>query len=144
MQNVIAPVLGLAIALGALTAPTPRADVRQVPPPRQDYASGGYLYNTFCASCHGATGAGDGAVAAVLRQRPPDLSTITQRSGGTFPRDRVYTIIDGRKPVAGHGSGEMPVWGDALRVTEGQDEAIVRRRITALVQQIEIMQKKGR
>ena len=114
----------------------------QVKPPRVDYTSGVYLYRTFCASCHGESAKGDGPVAALLSTRPPDLTAIAARAGGRFPRTEVSTAIDGRRGVRGHGSAEMPVWGDVLKVTEGHDDAIVKRRIDALVMHLESLQVK--
>lgn len=114
----------------------------QVSPPRQDYYSGAYLYRVFCASCHGEHGEGDGPVADTLRRPPADLTRVSARAGGVFPRNQVIAIIDGRKPVPGHGSTEMPVWGDVLRVTQGSDDAIIAKRIAALVTHIESVQTK--
>jgi mono/diheme cytochrome c family protein len=116
---------------------------RQIKPPRQDYYSGAYLYKAFCASCHGETGKGNGPVADTLRRPPADLTGISARAGGVFPRTQVIAIIDGRNPVPGHGSSGMPVWGDALRRTEGNDEAIIHRRIEALVMHLRSIQVKG-
>lgn len=42
-------------------------------PPSSDLARGQQLYGDHCASCHGATGAGDGPGAASLRPRPANL-----------------------------------------------------------------------
>jgi mono/diheme cytochrome c family protein len=115
---------------------------RQIQPPRQDYYSGAYLYRTFCATCHGENGKGNGPIADTLRRSPSDLTAISARAGGAFPRAQVIAIIDGRKPVPGHGSSEMPVWGDVLRRTEGNDEAIIHRRIEALVMHLQSIQVK--
>lgn len=128
--------LGAVIAASTGTESAPE----QVKPPRQDYTSGSYLYRAFCASCHGETGNGNGPVSDLLRQRPSDLTTITARRGGVFPRAEVFAIIDGRRSVPGHGSPEMPVWGDVLRVTEGHDDAIIKKRIDALVMYLESIQ----
>lgn len=114
----------------------------QVKPPRQDYNSGAYLYRTFCASCHGEEGSGKGPVAGLLVTRPPDLTAIAARRGGQFNRPEVYVAIDGRRRVPGHGSADMPIWGDVLKVTEGHDEAIVKKRIDALVVHLESIQRK--
>ena len=114
----------------------------QISPPRQDYYSGAYLYRVFCASCHGEHGKGDGPVADTLRRPPADLTRVSARAGGVFPRNQVIAIIDGRKPVPGHGSTEMPVWGDVLRVTQGSDDAIIAKRIAALVMHIQSIQTK--
>src|SRR5512141_101632 len=76
---------------------------------RIDYGKREYM--TKCASCHGESGKGDGAVAEWMRLQPTDLTTMSKRNGGTFPSDRAYRIIDGRESVKGHGAPNMPVWG---------------------------------
>jgi hypothetical protein len=46
----------------------------------------------------------------------------------------VYQIVDGRKPVIGHGGSDMPTWGNAFaRSGEGASEESVKARIDALV-----------
>lgn len=127
--------------LGAVTigAQQPRAPEQA---PRQDYNSGEYLYRAFCASCHGARGAGDGVVADLLRIPPPNLTTIARRNGGSFPAEQVYRAIDGRHAITAHGARQMPVWGDVLQVTEGQNETVIRKRIEALVSHLESIQSK--
>jgi mono/diheme cytochrome c family protein len=86
--------------------------------------SGQELYVRFCASCHGATGRGDGPVAKSLRVEVPDLALIATRAGGKFPRERVVRIIDGRHIIGAHGSRTMPVWGEDLsRIEIGNPEA---------------------
>jgi mono/diheme cytochrome c family protein len=73
---------------------------------------GEQLFKAYCASCHGRTGKGDGPAAPALKTPPADLSSITQRNGGTFPRGRVTRLIEEGFPAkAAHGSKEMPVWG---------------------------------
>lgn len=81
-----------------------------------DYVSmdGKALYERFCASCHGASGRGDGPVAASFKVEVPDLTLITRRAGGAYPRDRIARIIDGRHVLAAHGTRTMPVWGEDL------------------------------
>jgi len=138
MMRIVAMTVGVASLASALTiAQRPAPDMRS---PKQDYNSGEYLYRAFCASCHGSRGSGDGVVASILRVAPSDLTSIARRSSGTFPRDQVFSAIDGRAKVAGHGSGEMPVWGDVLKKTEGQSETIIRKRIDALVAYVESLQ----
>jgi mono/diheme cytochrome c family protein len=45
--------------------------------------AGGTLYTTLCASCHGASGKGDGPAAAGLAHRPPDMTTsLTGQTDG--------------------------------------------------------------
>jgi mono/diheme cytochrome c family protein len=77
-------------------------------------AQGKRLYATYCASCHGLGGLGDGPVAPVLTKRPADLTRLTESFGEPLPIDRVADFIDGRAEVAAHGPREMPVWGQQL------------------------------
>jgi mono/diheme cytochrome c family protein len=102
---------------------------------------GSQLFRTHCASCHGATGVGNGPLADQLRNTPPDLTRFTARNGGVFPRERVYRIVDGRD-VASHGSTEMPVWGDVFRAS-GASAADVKTRIEAIVRYLEGIQQRG-
>jgi mono/diheme cytochrome c family protein len=136
----------VALASLSLTAATASPQDAGKPPrqPRQDYNSGEYLYRVFCASCHGAGGTGDGTVAGVLRVPPANLTLISAKNGGAFPRDRVFVAIDGRHRVNGHGASQMPIWGDVLKVTEGQNEAVITQRINSLVDYIETIQRKAR
>jgi mono/diheme cytochrome c family protein len=126
-----------------VTCAGPAPVLAQVKPPAQDYTSGGYLFQTFCASCHGTDGKGRGPMAEALHVPPTDLTRLSARTGGAFPRRLVSEWIDGRRTATAHGAN-MPVWGDALRLTQGPSEAIVRRRIEALVRHIESLQVEAR
>ncbi len=68
-------------------------------------------FQSSCASCHGWGGAGDGPVADVLTIKPPDLTRIAQRNGGSFAADEVYKSIEGLDMPRAHGTKQMPVWG---------------------------------
>lgn len=83
----------------------------------QDSDMGMEIYRTYCAACHGLNAHGDGPMAPLLVLQPPDLGLITARNGGIFPVARVVMRIDGRAPLASHGS-QMPVYGDFF---EGND-----------------------
>jgi mono/diheme cytochrome c family protein len=125
------------VAAAAL-ADVPHAQTR---PTRVDHQSGAYLFRAFCASCHGQSGKGDGIVADLLKQPPPDLRQLSSRAGGTFPRDAVIRAIDGRTAPRAHGA-EMPIWGDRFQVTEGQSERVIKERIEALASHIQSIQMK--
>ena len=58
-----------------------------------------------------------------------------------FPTLRVTNIIKGIIEVKGHGSKDMPVWGDAFKAT-GEDEAVVEEEIACLAYYLESIQKK--
>lgn len=98
-----------------------------------DAAMGGWLFKTYCASCHGKTGLGDGPLAESLRFRPADLTQLARKNKGQFPMDRVRRTIDGRDPVKGHGGPDMPVWGDAFKNSiEAYSEEKVAERLNQL------------
>src|SRR5579863_5426977 len=69
---------------------------------------GGELFVTYCASCHGVTGRGNGPAAEALRRPPADLTQFAKHNGGVFNAASVRSIVDGRA-VRAHGSMDMPV-----------------------------------
>jgi mono/diheme cytochrome c family protein len=60
-------------------------------------AAGKKLYDTQCATCHGATGKGDGRMAVMMPEpKPSDLSDATWKHGSTD--GEIFTLIrDGSK-----------------------------------------------
>lgn len=99
-------------------------------------AEGRISYVENCSACHGRFAAGDGPLTGVLLVPVPDLRRLSVMSGGSFPADYVYQVIDGRKQFLSHGDRFMPVWGSEFWLQEGADEAAevaVRRRIQDLV-----------
>ena len=78
--------------------------------PAQDADQGRALYQTHCASCHGADANGQGPLAPALVLQPIDLTALTSRNEGAFPLERVLRRIDGTDPLVSHGS-PMPVYG---------------------------------
>lgn len=98
-------------------------------------------YRVFCAACHGAEGRGDGPVAKSLRRRPADLTQLARRNNGTFPSDMVFQIIEGKRPISGHGGPEMPAWGAVFSQSrESQDPEGVKARIESLVKYLQKIQ----
>jgi mono/diheme cytochrome c family protein len=98
------------------------------------------LYTLRCASCHGEDGKGDGPAAAALKNPPANLTQISKKNGGTFPRAQVMQFIDGERPVPAHGPRHMPVWGEVFRREKADSEA--RMRVMALTSFIESIQEK--
>lgn len=104
-------------------------------------------YLNSCAACHGVGAEGDGPLTEVLMKRPADLTRLAQRNGGRFPYQRVFSIIDGRLEVPGHGEREMPVWGrqfleeDARVYGPAGGEIVTAERIHNLASYIESLQK---
>jgi mono/diheme cytochrome c family protein len=61
-------------------------------------AAGKKLYDSQCASCHGATGKGDGKAGALLKPTPSDLTDAEWRHGQT--EGEIFAIIrDGSQPT---------------------------------------------
>lgn len=136
--------LGLAAALTMAAVSAVAAQEytvrRVVQVPGQDGAT---IFKTWCASCHGMTAQGNGALAPMLTRVPPDLTLIAARNGGTFPTARIRRIVDGRE-VQSHGDPDMPVWGSAFKTTkDGYSESSVRARIDAVVAYLESIQKRN-
>lgn len=129
------PPILFALALTTLATRTVLAQDRASSP------SGAYLFKTYCATCHGKDGKGDGPLATELHFAPADLTLLAKRSGGTYPSEQVYQIIDGRKGLKGHGGPEMPIWGDAFKGSaEGYSEKTVKQKVDALVQFLKSIQ----
>jgi mono/diheme cytochrome c family protein len=105
-------------------------------------------YENYCAVCHGADGKGDRPLAHLLKQKGADLTILQKDNNGVFPVQRVHEIIDGTKPVSGHGTPDMPAWGVQFMKQAppfgsryGQSE-FVTARILALIDYINRMQAK--
>lgn len=77
-------------------------------------AAGRALYETYCLTCHGDLGKGDGPGAATLGKRPADLTRIAARNGGVFSLAKVMSTIDGYTRKNDHGS-IMPEMGLVLK-----------------------------
>lgn len=95
---------------------------QQLFPGREPDAAAFFADN--CAACHGPQGKGDGEMAAHLITSPPDLTQISARHGGAFPRDFVMSAIDGYARGA-HFSAAMPEFGAGdlgdVVIVEGAD-----------------------
>lgn len=137
--------LGIAATCGAYAATAYSQEVGQKSAPVTLHGYDGQdQFNTYCASCHGSSAKGDGVVGALLRKKPPDLTTLAQRNGGKYDGEMIFRIIDGRKPVDGHGGSDMPVWGDAFsKSAEGSSPGAVKDRIDAIVRWLERVQQRS-
>jgi mono/diheme cytochrome c family protein len=114
---------GLAALIGGIVS----LACEQPDPP----AGGAALFAKHCASCHGASGVGNGPLAAELRTPPADLTRIAERNGGAFDEAAVMSAIDGRRAVAAHGPRDMPVWAEVFE-TEFEQSGTPRPQATAL------------
>jgi mono/diheme cytochrome c family protein len=97
-------------------------------------------YQQACASCHGASGKGDGPVASFMSVGVPDLTQISADNDGKFPFQDLMEMIDGRyadRQPGPHGT-TMPVWGDRFMMDSGHEDAVENEintlgRISSLV-----------
>lgn len=101
--------------------------------------SGEAMYHILCAGCHGTLGRGDGPASPLLKGERLDLTKISKRNKGEYPAQRIAYILGNQAGVAGHGSKEMPVWGDSFRGV-GEQDSVVRLRINNLVEYIRGLQ----
>ena len=90
------------VAAFALAACVPE----EPPTGAEDFAS-------FCSSCHGAGGKGNGPMATELAHRPSDLTRLARRNGGDFPKLRVMAKIWGYTGGKA-GAAVMPNFGPLL------------------------------
>jgi mono/diheme cytochrome c family protein len=106
-------------------------------------------FGHLCAPCHGASGTGDGPQASHLKKKAADLTVITMKYG-RFPQDRVFETIAGLDMPEGHGTRDMPSWGDVF-VSEGVGQSTnvedamkasddASRRIAGLIRYVESIQ----
>ena len=101
--------------------------------PKKDVVAarlGHYSFNTYCMSCHGKRGKGDGALASSLQTKPADLTQFSNNNAGEYPFENVRELIDGRQASRERRGSVCPVWGDAFQTTD--DEERVRSRIYEL------------
>jgi len=130
-----------ALIAAALLAPAPAfAQVPELVQNKQT-TTGGEIFRTYCATCHGTSARGDGPLASSMTRKPANLAEIAKRNGGQYPSELVYKTIDGRQPVRGHGGPDMPVWGDAFsKSREAGDADRVKSVIQSLVDYLESIQ----
>lgn len=106
--------VGIGLALGGKRTAAQEMEV---------IAGGEIEYQNYCAVCHGVDAKGQGLMSRFLTIRPADLTQLKKKNGGAFPFWQTYRVIDGREEVRGHGSPDMPVWGDRFRTQAGGNDS---------------------
>lgn len=136
-------VQGLCLAAGLLAVPV-GAMAGDAP------TIGAFEFMNSCAQCHGEMGKGGGNLAPYLTTPPPDLTKLQANNGGVFPVTHVFDMISNGGGVSGHGTQEMPAWGQRYRAnapdmlgpfgTAAEAEALARLRVLALVEYLSTIQ----
>ena len=111
----------------------------------EEPVDGRTAFQADCAGCHGADARGNGPAASGLAIAPPDLTQIAARNGGTFPRDRVMSTIDGLNRGV-HFSAAMPEFGagdmgETIMTEEDGLGMPVPARLLALTDYLESIQR---
>ena len=131
------------VAVGVLACAAATMGVRAEPqaPILIDSVAGRDSFDLYCSPCHGKTGQGDGPVALALKSPPADLTRLTELSGGAFPAEGVRAFVIGvGRPIAAHGTSDMPVWGPLFRFFES--DILARERVANIVTYIASLQQK--
>lgn len=138
--NLIALFTGLmSVALFGM-AQQPKPKINNVPIQQTSPASGHQMYTTYCAVCHGADGTGNGPAASALKVPPVDLTTLSQKNGGTFPANHVSAVLQFGIENPAHGTPDMPIWGDLMQSLHGGPTQ-VHLRVVNLTNYLKQMQK---
>ena len=135
--------LGLALVVAVALASAPTVNAQEPASPSSLVIAGANNFAQYCVACHGKDAKGTGPLAKNLNPKPADLTALTTRNKGAYPRDMVFQVIDGRQKVKGHGGGDMPQWGDTFLASSGAGSAdAVKRRIDSLVDYLATLQVK--
>ena len=133
--------LGLALSFGSGAAnaqDAPKKTIKTVNARSTRTIDGKEMFHEYCAVCHGDEAKGNGPAADALKKAPADLTQITRKNGGTFPKVQVMRTIEGVDTTAAHGSRAMPIWGNIFRNLENQETATLR--INSLMEFLEKLQ----
>lgn len=138
VESVILVLIGAALFSTAVAA-QPASSTAQPNP----IDIGKIEYESKCATCHGTTGKGDGPTAPYLMRKPTDLTMLAKNNNGILPVAAMYEIIRGDKEVPGHGTRDMPVWGqNLLDLPYIFPEVYARARVLATIEYIYRLQAK--
>lgn len=132
-----------AIVLSGLMALAACQETAEMPGPQDGRA----LFMQNCAVCHGEDAKGDGEMARSMAKPPKNLTLIEVRHGGTFPRAKIMSIIDGyaRSDMSGPGMPEFGALleGDLVPFDSGDGvQTPTPRKLVALLEYLVSIQAK--
>ena len=115
--------------------PTPSATDAGTTTPKQ-------IFVKHRASCHGMDSKGNGPAATALKPPPPDLTTLTHRHNGKYPRGYMGALLKFGRNFAAHGSEDMPVWGSRFKEFDPDHDPTGQQHIEDMVAYIQLLQAK--
>jgi len=118
--------------------------IKMVPPSQTSGANGKEMFSSYCASCHGLDGKGNGPAATALKTAPSDLTRLAANHGGVFPVETVVRDIKGDgTAVSAHGTSDMPVWGTVFKSLHSRNgDAMIAIRVNVLTEYVKSLQAK--
>jgi mono/diheme cytochrome c family protein len=105
-------------------------------------ASGKETFVKYCASCHGADGAGNGPAAMTMKTPPPDLTRMARRHGGKYPAGYVGALLKFGRSLGSHGSEDMPIWGSRFKDLDPVRDPTGQQHVDDVVAYIGSLQRK--
>lgn len=133
-----------ALAAGFFVASAQQPTIKNVPLQQTSVTNGQQMYTSYCASCHGATGLGNGPAAPALKVPPANLTVLTQKNGGVFPDAHVFAVLQFGVENPAHGNATMPIWGNLLpSLSPGahDPETLTHQRIVNISAYLKKLQK---
>ena len=139
----IALLIILIVLALALIALFPRAAAAEGQARAVILKEGNQEFTENCVGCHGADATGTGELAVKLVKPPKDLTAIAAANGGQFPFWRIFDIISGESPVAGHETHQMPDFFARLRAQDFKPGYLPAHvRVLELTHYLESIQRK--
>jgi mono/diheme cytochrome c family protein len=112
----------------------------------QDKVTGAALdFAENCTACHGPAGRGNGPVAVGMTPAPSDLTLLSQKNDGVFPKARVMGQLVGY--TMGRSDTHMPVFeelrsGPTVMFDDGSGEAVATpARLVAMADYLQTLQQ---
>ncbi len=134
--------LAAAVVVGMGYAQQTTAKVT-IPVNRTPAYSGKQMYTSYCASCHGVDGRGNGPVAAELKVAPADLTVLSKEHNGKYPSAHVMAVLHFGTETSAHGTAEMPIWGPIFgNMDHGTSQDVETLRVSNLARYVQALQAK--
>src|SRR3974390_1201736 len=134
--------LTAAMLLAAVPSGSQNVTVKTKPIVYTHPDDGREMYVSYCAPCHGMTGAGNGPAAPAFKQAPTNLTLLAKTHGGKYPSQAVKTTVTFRTEVQAHGDPQITIWGSLFHSLDGEESFVSTMRIQNLTNYIKTLQAK--